>query len=220
MTRTVLLGGGPIAENMARILIGRKQDVVIIERDKDKLTRLSDSIDCGFIHGDGTRPALLRDAGFGAGDTLFCLTGDDRANILASLVARSLGIGRIFTKIEDTEYEHICRELGLKDIIVPDRNTAQTLADMAAGSSPEDFASFFKADLRLLSFVVTQNEQGLLSDLKLPGEWYAICIYRADDALLPDGNLKLQIGDEVVLIAHQKQIERLSQRLRRHAPEA
>jgi len=219
MTRTVLLGGSPIAENMARILIGRNQDVVIIERDKDKLARLSDSIDCGFIHGDGTRPALLRDAGFGAGDTLFCLTGDDRANILASLVARSLGIGRIFTKIEDSEYEHICRELGLNDIIVPNRNTAQTLADMATGSSPEDFASFFKADLRLLSFVVTQEEQGRMSELKLPGKWHPVCIYRAGDALLPDGELELKPGDEVVLIAHQKHIERLSAHLRRQPPE-
>jgi trk system potassium uptake protein TrkA len=186
--------------------------VVIIERDKDKLSSLSDAIDCGFIHGDGTRPALLREAGFGASDMLFCLTNNDQSNILASLVGRSLGIGRIVTKIEDPEYEHICRELGLTDIIVPDWNTAQTLADMATGRSPEDFASFFKADLRLFSFVVREEDAGLLADLKPPGDCRAICIYRGDGVILPSGDSELQTGDEVVLVTGQKNIERLQDR--------
>lgn len=212
MTRIVLLGASPTAVNMARILTGRGMDVVIVERDKDKLSSIRDSLDCGFILGDGTRPALLREAGLGADDVLFCLTGDDQSNILASLVGRSLGVGRIVTKIEDPEYEHICRELGLLDVIVPHWNTAQTLADMATGRSPEDFASFFKADLRLFSFVVRDTEAVPVDQLDLPAHCRIVCVYRDDGAVLPDGDTQLQAGDEVVLVSGQRNIDHLRER--------
>ena len=78
-----------------------------------KLLRLSQELDCGFICGDGSRPAILREADPQHTTVLYCLTGDDKSNMIASLVGRSLGFGRIVTKIDDPELEHICLELGL-----------------------------------------------------------------------------------------------------------
>ena len=60
---------------------------------------------------------------------LFALTDNDQANILASLVGRSLGFKRVVTKIQDAELEHICKELGLEDIIVPSRTIGRFLAE-------------------------------------------------------------------------------------------
>jgi len=73
----------------------------------------------GFIHGDGTRPAILREADPESTDMLFCVTHDDQPNIIGSPVAHSLGFSRVVTKIDDPELEHICAELGLADSLVP-----------------------------------------------------------------------------------------------------
>ena len=64
---------------------------------------------------------------------LFCLTGSDQANIISSLVGRSLGFGRVVTKINDPEFEHICIELGLEDMIIPARTVGRHLAEMFEG---------------------------------------------------------------------------------------
>jgi trk system potassium uptake protein TrkA len=106
--------------------------VVIIEQDKERIDALTEEIDCGFLHGDGSKPAILREADPEGTQVLFALTGNDQANILASLVGRSLGFKRVVTKIEDPELEHICKELGLEDVIVPSRTIGRFLAERYA----------------------------------------------------------------------------------------
>jgi len=131
--RFVFVGAGSLALLTCRLLVERHHQVVIIERDPAVIELLREELDVGFIQGDGSRPAILREANPEATDLLFCLTHDDQANIIASLVARSLGYRRVVTKIEDPELEHICAELGLADALVPMHTVGRYLADMAEG---------------------------------------------------------------------------------------
>ena len=54
--RVVLVGTSPLALATAQILIERRHDVVMIDRDEERISSLSETIDGGFIRGDGTRP--------------------------------------------------------------------------------------------------------------------------------------------------------------------
>lgn len=210
--RVIVIGATPIGVATAQTLISRKHDVVIVEEDKERIDALKDDLDCGYIHGDGTKPAILRETNPSKEDLLLCLTNNDQANILASLVGRSLGFERIVTKVEDPEFEHICRELGLSDIIIPDQNTAQTLVDMASGQVAEDFAAFFKGDVRLFSFVLRDGDPERPADLGLPGRTRPIMVYRDSELILPDADTKLQKGDEIVLITMSDKLDELKDR--------
>ncbi len=127
--RVVIIGASSLAVVTAKLMRERGEEVVIIEHDKDHIDALSEELDCGFLHGDGSKPAILREADPKGTDVLFALTDNDQANILASLVGRSLGFKRVVTKIQDAEFEHICKELGLEDIIVPSRTIGRFLAE-------------------------------------------------------------------------------------------
>ena len=127
--RAVFIGAGSLATATARLMRKRGVEVVIIEQDKDRIDALTEEIDCGFLQGDGSKPAILREADPAGTDVLFALTGNDQANILASLVGRSLGFKRVVTKVDDPELEHICKELGLEDVIVPTRTIGRFLAE-------------------------------------------------------------------------------------------
>lgn len=210
--KIVIVGATSIAVATADALISRKHDVIIVEDDKERIDALKDDLDCGFINGNGTKPAILRETQPSKGDLLLCLTNNDQANILASLVGRSLGFERIVTKIEDAELEHICRELGLSDIIIPDRNTAQTLVDMVTGQLAEDFAAFFKGDVRLFSFVRGENDPKTVADLSLPEQTRPIMIYRDEDLILPDADTAFEKGDEVVLVTMADKLDALQER--------
>jgi len=130
--RAVFIGAGSLAVVTAKLIRERGEEVVIIEQDKERIDALADELDCGFLHGDGSKPAMLREANPEGTDVLFALTGNDQANILASLVGRSLGFKRVVTKIDDYEFEHICKELGLEDVIVPTRTVGRFLAERYA----------------------------------------------------------------------------------------
>jgi len=213
--RVILVGASAVAVATAESLIARKHDVVIVEQRKERIDALKDTLDCGYILGDGTKPAILREIGPAESDLLLCVTGNDQSNILASLVGRSLGFARIVTKIEDPEFEHICRELGLSDIIIPDQNTAQRLVDMATGRLPEDFAAFFKGEVRLFSFVVREADAGALADLDLPDRAHAIIVYRDDEVILPRADTAVRKGDEIVLVTDAGMLAELEERWHR-----
>lgn len=207
--RVVFVGAGRLTVSTASNLLRQGYEVIIIESDKRRIDELSDELDCGFLHGDGSRPAVLREAGPEHTDFLICLTGNDQANILASLVGRSLGFPRVVTKVEDQELEHICTELGLDDIIVPTRTISRFLSDMISGRDIIEMSSMIKGDARFFSFVARDEDEGSVNEFKLPDKTRVICYYRGGKFILADTESRIKKGDEVVLLTHSSNIPRL-----------
>ena len=210
--RAVFIGASALSVMTARFLLSRGHEVVVIEKDKEVIDALSAELDCGFLHADGSKPAVLREAGPEHTDVLFCLTGSDQANIISSLVGRSLGFGRVVTKINDPEFEHICIELGLEDTIIPARTVGRHLSEMFEGTNPLEISAMIKAEARVFSFVAREEDARPLAALELPDKTRGICIYRDEKFLLPEEDDRLKPGDEVVLITHSRHLPALAER--------
>ena len=210
--RIVFVGAGSLAVMTATMLVKEGHEVVIVERDKQRIDELTSHLDCGFVHGDGSTPAILKETNPKETDFLFCLTGNDQANIITSLVGRSLGFARIVTKIESTEFEHICIELGLKDTIIPARTIGRYLVDMAKGQDLLELSAMIKDEARVFSFVARAEEEGPIDELKLPDQCRVICLYRDGHFLLPDEDTALKTGDEVVILLHSKHLSAITER--------
>jgi trk system potassium uptake protein TrkA len=211
--RAVFIGAGTLAVMTARYLLERGHEVVIIERDKERIEDLSLEMDCSFLQGDGSRPDILREVNPEQTDFLFCLTDSDQANIIASLIGRSLGFRRVVTKIDDPEFEHICLELGLEDTIIPARTMGRHLADLCEGRDPLELSTLIRDEARAYSFVVHEGQAGPISDLDLPTQTRVICIYRDDRLLFPEPNTRLRPEDEVVLLTHRDRLDELKKKL-------
>jgi len=214
--KIVMVGASSLAVFTAEILLRRGDEVVVIDTDRENIRDLSERLDCGFILGDGTRPAVLQQVGPEDTDVLLCLTGNDRDNILAALVGRSLGFKRVVPKIEEQEFLHICTELGLSDTIVPDLSVARTLSDMIAGLAVLDLSTIIRGPVRFFAFVVGEEDAGPLSVLDLPRRTRPICVYRGEEFVLPDEKMEIQKDDEVVLITHSDELSTLSERWGEH----
>lgn len=218
--RAVFVGAGSLTVMTVPILLRRGHEAVIIERDRACIEALSQELDCGFLHGDGSKPALLREADPERTDILFCLTGNDQSNILASLVGRSLGFKRVVTKIEDPEYEHICLELGLKDAIVPAATIGRYLADMFEGQDLLELSATIKEEARVFSFVAHDEDAVGVSELDLPDQSRAMFLYRDGAFTLVEEDTRLKPGDEVVVITHSKNLPKLQERWSGRAAES
>lgn len=210
--RAVFVGGGLLSISTARALLQSRHEVVVVERDKQVIDLLSEELDCGFIHGDGSRPAILREADPQHTAVLYCLSNSDQTNIIASLVGRSLGFERVVTKIEDPELEHICIELGLEDTIIPSRAIGIHLADLFEGRDPLEFSTMLRDDARVFSLVVHADEAGPMDTIRLPDRTRVVCLYRDGKFLVPDEHTRLRADDEVVLITHRDNMKTLKER--------
>lgn len=214
--RFVFIGLSQLTKMTARLLIGRGHEVVIVELDKEKIEGMGDDLDCSFLHGDGSKPHILQEAAPKESDVLFALTNDDRMNLLAALIGRSLGFERVVPRIFDPDLTSVCTELGLDYAIVPDMTISRYLADMAVGVDIIELSTIVKGEARYLSFVIKKEDAGPIDSLQLPEEARLICLYRDDELVFPREDTKLREGDEVVVLTHSRHLAELRERWQNH----
>ncbi len=210
--RIAFVGASKLTLMTARYLLEHKHEVIIVESDKNVIDELSSELDCGFLHGDGSRPELLRELSPEQTDFLFCLTENDQTNIIASLVGRSLDFKTVITKIENQEFEHICTELGLEHTIIPTRTISRFLIDMLSGKDILELSTMIKDEARFFSFIARDEDEQEISALQLPETAHVICYYREGKFMLADKDDKLKKGDEVVILTHSKNLPSLRER--------
>ena len=90
--RVMLLGGGRTAELLAQRLQDRGVEVAIVELNKQRCEALAEKLSgCLVFEGDITDTDLLSSERVGDFDAVVASTGQDDANVLACLYAKSMG---------------------------------------------------------------------------------------------------------------------------------
>ena len=207
--RTVFIGAGKVSIGTAKALVKKGHEVVIIETDKARIDELAEEMDCSFLLGDGSQPNILREVNPTQTDILYCLADSDQANVIASLIGRSLGFKRIVTSIGDPQFEEICHELGLQDTIIPSRTISRYLEDMVGGTENVDLSAVIKDEARFFTFSAGPEAAVPVAELNLPADSRVICYYRDGRFALADDLTKLQEDDEVVVLTHSKNMAAL-----------
>jgi trk system potassium uptake protein TrkA len=187
-------------------------EVIIIELDKDKIDRLSEEMDCSFLHGDAAKPTVISQVDPQNCDFLFCLTNSDQANIITALLGRSMGFKRVVTSIEDLELENLCSELGLDDTVIPSHTMSQHLVNMVRGLDNIELSTLLKYDARFFTFVAGKQDARVAAELDLPDDARIVFYYRDEKFHFADDDGKIKKDDEIVILTHSKNLSELTER--------
>ncbi len=119
--RIIVVGCGRMGAHLAQVLVGKGQDVCVVDDDPGAFDRLRSDFPGRIVIGTGIDEDVLGDAGAGEPDTaLLAVTSDDATNFMVGEVARHLfGITRIGVRINDPELEPLIVDAGLHPINVP-----------------------------------------------------------------------------------------------------
>jgi trk system potassium uptake protein TrkA len=210
--RIVFSGAESATIMAAKLLIEKGYELIIIDVDKNKIDELSENMDCSFLHGDSQKPAILKEVDPKNCDFLFCLTDSDEANIITSLLGRSMGFKRVVTSIGNPDLENMCREIGLEDIVIPARSISRNIVDMVRGMDNIEWSTILKGEARFFSFVVSSKDSVNFKDMQLPEEAKIIYYYRDDKFFLVDKNTTFKIGDEVIILTNADNLPKLKKR--------
>jgi trk system potassium uptake protein TrkA len=210
--RIVFSGASPLTIITARTLIKQGHEVIIVEVDKEKIDQISDELDCSFLNGDSTKPAILSQVDPKNSDILFCLTNSDQMNIITSLLGRSMGFKRVITSIENTDLVQLCRELGLEDTIIPVWTMSRHLDNMVRGLDNINLSTLLKEDARFFTFTAREDDAVSVSELGLPRDAKVIFYYRDNEFHFADDDTKLSKGDEIVILTHCRNLPDLNER--------
>ena len=84
----VIVGAGKVGWNLARELIGKGNEVTVIESDRHRYAVVEEELEHAVQYGDGSELWVLERAGIERADLVIAVTGDDEDNILICQVAR------------------------------------------------------------------------------------------------------------------------------------
>jgi trk system potassium uptake protein TrkA len=198
--KIVIVGAGEVGVHIASSLVREQHDLVVIERDAKKVSRLQASLDILAVAGDGCNPRILRAHGVDSADLVFAVSNDDAANMLAALVAKRMGAGRCVVRIGD---ERLGRNPLIEDDpdilpLYPERLVAEEILALTRvpGAST---ARFFADDRLVLLQARPSNAADIygrpLRDLQGPEGWVLTGIHRASGTVIPRGDTQLRRGD-------------------------
>ena len=116
--KMVIVGGGKVGWNLARIMLERRHTVSLIERDRQKCEKLADELDAAIFRGDGTNVAVLEAAGTQDADVFMTVTGSDQDNLVACQVARDhFHAKKVISRVNDPRNIETFRVLGIENIV-------------------------------------------------------------------------------------------------------
>ncbi len=139
MKRFLVIGIGNFGFAMAQSLVHRGNEVIAIDLDGDVVDRLASSVSYAAV-GDGTDFETLQRLGAKDVDAAIISTGDDlAASILATMALRDLKIKDIYVKVISNEHARVMGRMGVTDVVFPERDSAQALANRISGVALMNF---------------------------------------------------------------------------------
>lgn len=110
----LLIGGGKIGYHLVRTLIAEGHEVAVVERDAQVCEAISDQFGVMTVHGDGTVPRLLREAGAVRADVVVAVAGRDQDNLVACQIAKHMhGVQRTVARVNDPRNDRLFAMLGV-----------------------------------------------------------------------------------------------------------
>ena len=103
--RVIIAGAGAVGRSIARELSRSDHQVTIIDKAKSAM-KVTSVPDADWILGDACDPSTLDEAGIAACDTIVAATGDDKANLVVSMLSKHMhGVPRVIARVNNPRNE-------------------------------------------------------------------------------------------------------------------
>jgi trk system potassium uptake protein TrkA len=213
--RIVVFGGGNIGLCLAQQIEILPSGVTakVVELDRAKAEEAARALHHTMVlHGDVLDGAILAEANVAQAETVVAVTNDDETNILASLLAKRLGCGRVMALVNKADYASLMSELGIDVVISPRAITVSNILHHvrrgrihAVHSLREGFGELIEADALETSPMVGKP----LKDVRLPPGVLLGAVVRDGKVINPRGHTVVQVHDRVILFAPSEAVKKV-----------
>ncbi|MGI9622325.1 MAG: Trk system potassium transporter TrkA [Acidimicrobiales bacterium] len=212
--RVMLLGGGRTAEIVARSLSARSGAVTLIERDPVRARELAEDLDGVLVlEGDITDAELLAAEEAGSYDAVVALTGQDEANILACLYAKSLGARETIAVLHRLALRELLEDIGIDVALSPRTASANGVLRFVRGGVAR-VATFLGADFEVIEVEVAAGSKAdgaLIRDLDFSKNALIGAFVRDGKAQIGRGRSELRLRDHVVVFVRPQNVDAVRQ---------
>lgn len=205
-----IAGGGETCRAVARALEGIEVAVKIIERDRARAEELAARFPrFEVLHGDATDLSLLKAERVGDAHTFVALTGHDETNVLACLVAQEVGVEQVIALVQRVESTLLWRRLGLRRVFSPRSLANERIHEYIRGGYSANIVSLQHGAAQVVERRLYEASPAAgvsLAEMSPPRGLIVATVVRGDNAFVPRGSDRLEVGDLVILFVREEEL--------------
>jgi trk system potassium uptake protein len=203
--RVAIAGAGAVGRSIARELMQNEHQVLLIDKDPRKIT--PDRIPgAEWALGDACEVANLEKAALERFDVVIGATGDDKVNLVVSLLAKTeFSVRRVVARVNHPSNEWLFTEAWGVDHAVSTPRVLSALVEEAVEVG--DVVRLFglregQANLVELTLPEGSSVAGTsMRDISLPKDAALVAIVRGTRVITPTPEEPLEAGDELLFVA-------------------
>ncbi len=154
-----VIGLGTFGSNVAKELFKRGLPVLAIDRKEDIVNKISSFVTQAIV-AEATDDVALKNAGIADCDTVIISMGEDiETSILATLIAKDLGVKNVIVKCVSPWHSKIAVKIGADKVIYPELEMAKKLAESMASPNILERIEFSK-DHNLVEMIAPKDFHG------------------------------------------------------------
>lgn len=203
--RVAIAGAGAVGRSIARELVRSDHHVMLLER---KLEHVEPDVipQVEWVHADACELSLLEAAQLESYDVVIAATGDDKANIVVSLLAKTeFGVGRVVARVNDPRNEWLFDESWGVDVAVSTPRMLASLVEEAVTVGDLVRLMTFRQGQANLVEITLPDTTPLagkpVRKIRLPRDAALVTIIRGGRVIVPQPDDPVEGGDELLFVA-------------------
>lgn len=220
--KIVIIGAGEVGFYLGGLLSKNKHDVIILDRDKEALARVSEKLDVLTIEGNATSGTDLIHAGVESADIVVAATSVDEVNMIAAMMSKRLGVKRVIARVRSNELSSPDSpikpaDLGIDVVIHPEYSVALDTVQLLKRAAASDVINIADGAMQLVGIKI-DSKSPLIGKTMIeytkemaPTVFRVVAVARGGFTIIPKGDTKLQKNDQFFVLAQSSDIKKIIQ---------
>ena len=214
LKRVFILGGGQLSIHVAQSLEQQGVNVKLFERDRLRAERVAEILrETTVVNADGTDQATLEEEGAGGVQAFLALTKDDENNIIASMLARRLGVDKVVALINRLNYLSMVQRLGISTTVSPRLVTVDRILQFVRRGRVLSVTTFRDEEAEAIELLAGPESRYVgkpMRDANFPRDAVVGALVRpTGEVIVPRGNTVVQAGDRLIVFALERVVPTL-----------
>ncbi|MCB1265311.1 MAG: TrkA family potassium uptake protein [Mycobacterium sp.] len=203
--KVAIAGAGAVGRSIARELVDNQHEVLLIERNPGHFD--VDAIPAAdWRFGDACELSLLEEVHLEEFDVVIAATGDDKANVVLSLLAKTeFAAPRVVARVNDPRNEWLFDQAWGVDVAVSTPRMLASLVEEAfAVGDIVRLMQFRQGNANLVEITLPDTTPWggrPVRKLALPRDTALVTILRGSRVIVPEPDQPLEGGDELLFVA-------------------
>jgi trk system potassium uptake protein TrkA len=203
--RVAIAGAGAVGRSIAQELVAGGHQVMLIERDARHFDP-PEAEQAEWVLADACELASLEEAGIETCDVVIAATGDDKVNLVVSLLAKTeFAVRRVVARINHPDNEWLFTEAWGVDVAVSTPRVMVALVEEAVSVGDlVRLMTFRQGQANLVEITLPQDTPlagQSAGSLDLPRDAALVAILRGGRVIVPTSDDSIEAGDELLFVA-------------------